>query len=276
MDSGGLVHLDRPELADDQRTGFAVDPRWFVGAPAELLRSWQIRWRSPGSFGRRCSWEPRAAVGHLLRAGLVLRSGPGTPRITDHPPALQPRASAPRRARVMSWNGRAGRALVATGSPSADVRLAGATAGQSGRGTTSSSFPVIGPGAAIVAEGQRAEPDDAFLGRRARPGFLVSEQRLRSGAIYPPISELQTGRSKRRRHGRAGTFATPGMGVSIVTTRSSRRSIGPCGGRSTSRTCLADLRGPMRLRTHLPPGTRARTPRRWPRSVRDGARQRHR
>ena len=31
MDSAGLVHLDRPELADDQRP-FAVDPRWFVAA----------------------------------------------------------------------------------------------------------------------------------------------------------------------------------------------------------------------------------------------------
>ena len=81
-------------------------------------------------------------------------------------------------------------ALVATGSPTADVVVGeeGRTIGQANNVFV---FPGVGLGA-IVAEA-REITGDAFLVAARELAGLVSPPRLAAGALYPPIAELRRG-----------------------------------------------------------------------------------
>jgi malic enzyme len=183
MDRGGLVHLDRPELADDQRA-FAIDPRWFTRAglsehefldPVAVARALgpSVLIGATGSRGAFSEALVREVAGHARIPIVLPLSNPG-----DRAEA-QPRD-------ILAWT--EGRALVATGSPSGDVDLPGVrrTIGQANNVFI---FPGVGL-AAIVAEA-RELTDDAFLVAARELAALVREDRLASGAIYPPIGDLR-------------------------------------------------------------------------------------
>jgi len=183
MDRGGLVHLDRPGLADDQRP-FAVEAQWFIRAglsPQQLTDPVAVaRVLRPsvliGTTGSRGSFSEalvREVARHTQVPIILPLSNPGE------------RAEASARD-ILEWTG--GRALVATGSPSGDVSLADRLQ-VIGQGNNVFIFPGLGLGA-IVAEA-RELTDDAFLAAARALADLVSEDRLRSGAIYPPISALR-------------------------------------------------------------------------------------
>jgi malic enzyme len=183
MDRGGLVHLDRPGLPDDQRP-FAVDPHRFAEAglgPQDLTDPVAIaRVLRPtvliGTTGCRGAFSESLVreVARHARVPIILPlSNPG-----DRAEA-QPHD-------ILAWTG--GRALVATGSPSGAVELADGhrTIGQANNVFI---FPGVGLGA-IVAEA-REVTDDAFLVAARELAALVSGGRLALGAIYPPVGDLR-------------------------------------------------------------------------------------
>jgi malic enzyme len=183
MDSAGLVHRDRPGLADDQRP-FAVDPHWFVGAG---LGAQELA--DPVAVAR--VLRPSVLVGTTGCGGAFSEELVREVALHSRIPIILPLSNPSERAEaspsdILEWTG--GRALVATGSPSTDVRLAGATRAI-GQGNNVFIFPGIGL-AAIVAEA-RELTDDAFLAAARALASRVSRQRLTSGAIYPPVSELR-------------------------------------------------------------------------------------
>jgi malate dehydrogenase (oxaloacetate-decarboxylating) len=183
MDRGGLVHLGRDSLADDQRP-FAVDPAWFMRAglsPDEL--------RDPEAIAR--AMKASVLIGATgcrgaFTEGLVREVGrhSGTPIVLplsnpgDHAEA-EP-------GDILRWTD--GRALVATGSPSGDVELPG-RARTIGQANNVFIFPGVGLGA-IVAEA-RAITDETFLVAARELATLVSARRLAAGAMYPPIGDLR-------------------------------------------------------------------------------------
>jgi malic enzyme len=181
MDSHGLVHLDRAGVADDQRE-FAVDVAPLVAA----------------GLGRDELADP-VAVARALRA-TVLIGTTGTAgvftealvrEIARHAevpivlPLSNPSDRAEARAEdVLAWTD--GRALVATGSPCA-VPIPGRSIGQANNVFV---FPGVGLGA-LVAEA-REVTDDAFLTAARELAASVTPDRLASGGIYPPISDLRS------------------------------------------------------------------------------------
>jgi malic enzyme len=188
MDRAGLVHLDRPGLADDQRP-FAVDPRWFVEAglnPEELadplavasvLRP-SVLIGTTGGRGAFSEALVREVARHAETPVVLPLSNPG-----DRAEALA--------SDVLEWTD--GRALVATGSPSLDVELAGGSR-TIGQANNVFIFPGVGL-AAVVAEA-REITEEAFLVAARELAGLVSPERLAAGAIFPPISDLrQVGRA---------------------------------------------------------------------------------
>jgi malic enzyme len=184
MDQKGLVHLERTPLVDDQRP-FAVDPAWFARAglteadfhdPAAVARALKPSvligtTGTPGAF-------PEALIREVARHAdvpIVLPlSNPGDK--TEATPE-----------QILAWTD--GRALVATGSPFADVELPDGRRRTIGQANNVFIFPGVGL-AAIVAEA-REVTDDAFLIAARELAGLVSEERLVSGAIYPPIGDLR-------------------------------------------------------------------------------------
>jgi malic enzyme len=183
MDRSGLVRIDRPGLADDQRP-FAVDLGPFVTAglhPDQLTDSVAVaRVLRPtvliGTTGCRGAFSEQLVreVARHAEAPIILPiSNPG-----DRAEA-QP-------SDVLAWTD--GRAIVATGSPNRDVPVAGGprTIGQANNVFI---FPGVGL-AAIVAEA-REVTDDAFLVAARELAGLVTTSRLACGAIYPPVGDLR-------------------------------------------------------------------------------------
>jgi malic enzyme len=182
MNTHGLVHTERTDLADDQRP-VAVDPHWFAargltGAalsdPAAVARALGATvvigtTGTPGTFDR----ELIGAVAANAATPIVLPlSNPGD------------RAEAPPAA-ILDWS--AGRAIVASGSPFADVEHGGRRK-VIGQANNVFIFPGVGLGA-ILAEA-REVTDDAFLVAARELAAQVTSERRASGAIYPPISQL--------------------------------------------------------------------------------------
>jgi malic enzyme len=183
MDSGGLVHLERAGLADDQRP-FAVDPAWFVATglnpeaftdPAAIARALKATVLI-GTTGCRGAFSEELVreVGRHAQTPIVLPLSNPNDRAEADP------------ADILRWT--EGRALVATGSPSGDVELS------TGRRTIGQAnnvfiFPGLGLGA-IVAEA-REITDEAFVVAARELAALVSTERLAAGAIYPPVGDLR-------------------------------------------------------------------------------------
>jgi len=183
MDRGGLVHAEREGLADDQRP-FAVDPGSFERAalpraafadPVAVARALKpsVLIGTTGSRGAFTEELVREVARHSAAPIILPLSNPG-----DRSEAAP--------SDILRWTD--GRALVASGSPTADV------AGFPGRGPIGQAnnvfiFPGVGLGA-IVAQA-REVTDDAFLVAARELAALVTEERLAWGAIYPPIADLR-------------------------------------------------------------------------------------
>ena len=182
MDSKGLVHDGRPVLASDQRR-FAVDAAWVAEAgldendladPVAIARALRptILIGTTGCGGAFSEALIREMARHADVPIILPLSNPG-----DKAEA-QP-------ADILAWTD--GRALVATGSPSANVSWDGASR-VIGQANNVFVFPGVGLGA-IVAEA-RELTDEAFLVAARALAGLISDERLERGAIYPPINDL--------------------------------------------------------------------------------------
>jgi len=181
LDSHGLVHDERPDLAEHQRA-FAVDPRWFTSAglaereladPVAIARALQatVLIGTTGTAGT--FTEPLVRqVATQAEVPIILPLSNPTDRAEAHP------------ADLIAWT--RGRALFATGSP-AGAAPGGPTIGQANNVFI---FPGVGLGA-LVAEA-REVTDDAFLTAADELAASVSRERLTAGAIYPPIADLRT------------------------------------------------------------------------------------
>jgi malic enzyme len=180
MDSHGLVHDERSDLAEHQRA-FAVDPGWFVTA---------------GLTDRDLA-DP-VAIARVLEAGVLIGTTgtagtftePLVREVANHAPVpiVLPLSNPTDRAEaqpadIIAWT--QARALIATGSP-AEAGRGGPTIGQANNVFI---FPGVGLGA-LVAEA-REVTDDAFLTAADELAGSVSLGRLAAGAIYPPIAELR-------------------------------------------------------------------------------------
>jgi malic enzyme len=183
LDSRGLVHTDRPALPDDQRP-FAVDPARLLEAglhPSELVDPVAIA----RATGATVLIGASACAGAFTEA-LVREVGLHDP-VPIMLPLSNPSACAEARPEdILRWT--AGRAFVATDGPSRDV--AGPTGVRViGQANNVFVFPGMGLGA-IVAE-TREVTDDLFLVAARELASLVSADRLRTGALYPPIAGLR-------------------------------------------------------------------------------------
>jgi malic enzyme len=183
MDHRGLVHRGRTDVADDQAS-FAVDPAWFVAQgltahdladPVAVARGLgaTVLIGTTGARGAFSEALVREVARHVAVPIVLPLSNP-----TDRAEAEA--------GDVLDWTD--GRALVATGSPSADVELGGSHR-VIGQANNVFVFPGVGLGS-IVAE-TREVADGAFLVAARTLAALVSAERLAAGAIYPSIGDLR-------------------------------------------------------------------------------------
>jgi malic enzyme len=180
LDSHGLVHLERPGLADDQRP-FAANPAWFTAAglgaadladPVAIARVFQptVLIGTTGTAGAFSEALIREVAAHAAVPIILPLSNPSD-RSEAQPVDL------------LEWT--SGRAVIATGSPFRTVgsRLIG-------QANNVFIFPGVGLGA-LVAEA-REVTDQAFMTAAQELAASVSLERLSVGGIYPPISELRS------------------------------------------------------------------------------------
>jgi malic enzyme len=184
IDSRGLVHGDRETLADDQRP-FAADPAAYVASgltEADLA--------DPIAIAR--VLRPSVLIGTTGCQGAF--SEALVREVARHAdvPIILPLSNPSERAEalpvdVLDWT--AGRALVATGSPSEEV-VRGAERHLIGQANNVFVFPGVGLGA-LVSEARRLD-DDVFLAAARELAAHVSADRLARGAIYPPVADLRS------------------------------------------------------------------------------------
>jgi malate dehydrogenase (oxaloacetate-decarboxylating) len=184
LDSHGLVHTDRPGLPDDQRP-FAIDPAPLIDAglrPSELVDPVAVA-RVTGST---------VLIGATGCSGAFSEALVREVGLHDPEPIVLPLSnpSACAEARpedILAWTG--GRAIVAAGGPSRTVSGPGG-ARVIGQANNVFIFPGMGLGA-IVAQ-TREITDDMFLVAAHQLADLVSAERLRTGALYPPVAGLRS------------------------------------------------------------------------------------
>ena len=182
VDTHGLVHAGRTDL-DATKREFAAPA---VGGPADAA--------SPTLLEVVRDRRPTILVGATGVGGtfteavidaMAERVGPG-----DRPivlPLSNPTSAAEATPTdILAWS--QGRALVATGSPFDAVTLDGARH-EIGQANNSFIFPGVGLGA-IVAE-TRTITDRMFLLSARTLAAAVTDERVASGALYPPISSLR-------------------------------------------------------------------------------------
>jgi len=184
VDSTGLVHAGRTDLDATKRDLAVAAVDGTGGTPAAtptLLESIALR-------------RPNVLVGATGVAGTFSRAvieamderlGPAERPIVL-PLSNPTSASEATPTEVLAWTG--GRALVATGSPFESVALEGRTH-VIGQANNAFIFPGVGLGA-IVAEAPTVT-DAMFLAAARVLADLVTDDRIASGALYPPIGELR-------------------------------------------------------------------------------------
>jgi malic enzyme len=184
LDTQGVVHTDRPSLPDDQRP-FAVTPSLLFDAG---LRRDQFG--DPVAIAR--ATGTTILIGATACAGAFPEALVREVGLNDRVPIVLPLSNPTACAEaspeeILAWTD--GRAMVAAGGPSRDV------VGPGGRTVIGQAnnvfvFPGVGLGA-IVAE-TREVTDEMFLVAAHELAALVSVDRLRAGALYPPIADLRS------------------------------------------------------------------------------------
>jgi malic enzyme len=177
VDSGGLVHAGRTDL-DEAKAEFAVEP---LAGGMSLVET--IRGRRP-TFLVGTTGSPGAFDESVVRAMADALGPSETPTIL--PLSNPTTASEVTPADCLAWT--RGRALVATGSPFSPVPINGRRV-EIGQANNVFVFPGVGLGA-IVA-GLEIIDDVAFLAAARVLASFVSAERLMSGALFPPVSELR-------------------------------------------------------------------------------------
>jgi malate dehydrogenase (oxaloacetate-decarboxylating) len=184
FDSKGLVHLGRPDVADDQRQ-FAMHTAALVEAG---LREAELR--DPTAVAR--AINASVLIGATGCAGAfseaLVREVAKHDRVPIVLPLSNPGSCAEATAEdILAWTD--GRALVATGSPSRHVDGPGGRR-EIGQANNVFIFPGVGLGA--IVSGMREVDDDVFLIAARELARLVSADRLRAGGLYPRIAQLRT------------------------------------------------------------------------------------
>jgi len=177
VDSRGLVHAGRTGV-DGWKREMAVTAS---DGPTDLA----------GIVGQR---RPTVLVGvtgvagtfdesvvHAMCAGLRDGERPVVLPLSNPDTSMEAQA-----ADVLAWSG--GRALVATGSPSAPVSVDGRRV-EVGQANNAFVFPGVGLGA-VVAEA-RGITDRMFLLAARALADAVPDERLRAGALYPALSSIR-------------------------------------------------------------------------------------
>ncbi|HSM38996.1 MAG TPA: malic enzyme-like NAD(P)-binding protein, partial [Candidatus Limnocylindrales bacterium] len=183
MDSRGMVHQDRENVADDQRPFALTRERVAAMGLGETALA------DPVEVAR--AFRPTILLGttghhDAFGEALVREVAASHPQPIVMPLSNPSSASEAQPADILQWSD--GRALVATGSPFADVEIRGARR-LIGQANNVFVFPGVGLGA-IVAEA-RELTDEAFLVAARRLSTMVEDARLAAGALYPPIPELR-------------------------------------------------------------------------------------
>ena len=179
VDTKGLVHAGRPDL-DASKSKLAVAAA--AGATPDLVET--IRTRRPtilvgttgvaGTFSETVVRAMADALEPFERPIVLPLSNPTS--VAEATPAD-----------ILAWTG--GRAIVATGSPFEAVEVDGLLR-EVGQANNVFVFPGVGLGA-IVAE-SRAVTDRMFLLAAHQLAAAVTDERLATGALYPPVASLRT------------------------------------------------------------------------------------
>jgi len=182
LDSHGLVH-DRREDLDATKREFAL--------PTEVYAEYGFTTEHPGLGETVERVRPSVLVGTTGAAGAfseaVIRSlSGGSERPIVLPLSNPTSATEATPADILRWT--RGRALVATGSPFEDVEVDG-RARPVAQANNVFVFPGLGLGA-IAAEA-RTITDRMFLLAARILADAVTDERLATGGLYPPVAELR-------------------------------------------------------------------------------------
>jgi malic enzyme len=179
VDSHGLVHAGRDDL-DDWKRQMAVPAD---GAAPDLVSL--VRARRPtvlaGVTGVAGSFTEEVVRAMVEGLGVGDAGRPVVMPLSNPDTVAEARASD-----VIAWT--EGRALVATGSPSAPVGWSGSMH-EIGQANNAFVFPGLGLGA-VVAE-TRAITDRMFLLAAHELAAAVPDARLAAGALYPALSSIR-------------------------------------------------------------------------------------
>ena len=244
LDTHGLVHTARPALPDDQRP-FATDPAALLQAglePSQLADPVAVA----SATGATVLIGATACAGSFSE-GLVRQVA-----LHDEAPIVLPLSNPGACAEaqpedILAWT--EGRALVAAGGPGREVN-GPAGARVIGQANNVFIFPGLGLGA-IVAE-TREVTDDMFLVAAHELASLVSADRRRTGALYPPDRGAAGRRPGHRDRRRSARLEMAAKGATYRTRRSRRRSIARCGGPTTCRSSPATDSSDRPWRTSVP------------------------
>ena len=203
VDSHGLVHEGRPDLDATKRelalpldaaADYGFDPGFRTTASQVLVGSGGLAGHGRSIPGLRETIErvrPTVLVGATGVGGTFdeasIRSlAAVAPRPIVLPLSNPTSAAEATPTEILRWT--AGRAIVATGSPFDSVEVDGRRH-EIGQANNVFVFPGLGLGA-IVAEA-RAITDRMFLLAARNLAAAVGDDRLASGALYPPVGELR-------------------------------------------------------------------------------------
>jgi malate dehydrogenase (oxaloacetate-decarboxylating) len=184
-----ILMLDSQGLLVDGRTGAVGDKAEF-SIPVDLAARYGLEGGSSledvvdafrpsilvgttgvaGAFGERAI---ASLASHVERPVVLALSNP-----TSHTEATP--------SDIVAWSG--GRALIATGSPFDPVPVDG---GELLVGQANNAFIFPGLGLGAILAGVSSIPEDLFLAAAEELAASVGEDRLRSGALYPPQSWLR-------------------------------------------------------------------------------------
>jgi malic enzyme len=186
VDSQGLVHAGRDDLDGPKRE---------LALSIDATRSFEFEapgTTTPGLVETIERVQPAVLVGTTAVAGTFHKAVIRAMSAATERPVILPLSNPTSVCEatpidILRWSD--GRALVATGSPFDPVEVNGATR-EIGQANNVFVFPGLGLGA-IAAEARAITPR-MFLLAAQTLADAVSDERLATGALYPPVSELRS------------------------------------------------------------------------------------